>query len=97
MRVTIVRHGENVVDASGMLIKNVGGDFLQGHRPVDPTDRTFLDGILKKTRRFQFLATYEFINQGWVDGWYEYQSISNESTGATDKNSTFGVRLRMEL
>jgi hypothetical protein len=97
LRVTLERHGANIVDASGHLLKNVGGDFLQPHRPDDPTDRIFLDGILMKTRRLQALATYEIVNQMWLEGWYEFESIKNETDGSLDENQTFGIRLRTEF
>lgn len=40
-----IRKGENIVDESGTLIKNVGGDVFQPYRyDVDPVDAPFLDG-----------------------------------------------------
>jgi hypothetical protein len=97
VRVLLQRNGENVVDSAGRLIKNVGGDFLQGHRPSDPLDKVFLDGILVKTRRVDLTATYEIVNQMWLDAWYLYESTNNTSLGIMDINHTFGARIRMEL
>ena len=85
------------LDANGQLIKNVGGDFLQPHRQIDPIDRTFLDGILVKTRKVDFITTYEIRNQIWLDAWYEYESIVNTDSNTTDRNDTFGGRIRMEF
>jgi hypothetical protein len=95
--VTLVREGDNIVDGSGQLIKNVGGDFLQPHRQVDPIERTFLDGILVKTKRVDFLATYEIRNQIWLDAWYQYESIDNTNTNVSNINNTYGGRIRMEF
>lgn len=52
-----MRHGENVYNENGELLKNVGADPLitrrppdfETGRPADPETVTFLDGILKKT------------------------------------------------
>jgi hypothetical protein len=41
-----VRRGENIVDANGILIKNVGGDVFQPYREgIDSPEAYFLDGI----------------------------------------------------
>ena len=95
-RVTFVRHGDNYIDANGKFV-NVGGDILQGHRPSDPLDRVFLDGILTHTKRLQLLSTYEFLNQMWLQGWYEFESVKNVTLGGTSTNHTFGLMLRTEL
>jgi hypothetical protein len=88
------RHGDNVFDAGGALLKNVGGDIEQGHRPGDPVSVTFLDGNLVKTRRVQFLATYEPVYQIWIDGWYEYDRVETAAAATVSTNGTFGVRVR---
>lgn len=97
LRVTFTRRGENEYDGSGKLLRNVGGDVFQGHRNTDPRDAYFLDGILVKSRTIQFLATYEIVNQIWVDGWFQSESVENTSAGLTEKNTTFGARFRLEL
>lgn len=97
MSVTLIRKGENIVDSTGHLVRNVGGDFLQPHRPIDPTERMFLDGILFKTRKIDFLATYEIRNQIWLDMWYEYESILNTVSNSGNTNNTFGARIRTEF
>jgi hypothetical protein len=96
LSVTFVRKGENFVDGSGKFV-NVGGDFLQPHRLRDPLERSFLDGILVKTRKVNFLTTYEIRNQIWLDAWYEYLSVKNTASNTTDINNTYGARVRMEF
>jgi hypothetical protein len=95
--VLLVRHGKNVYDASGRLVRNVGGDVFQPHRPTDPVDAHFLDGILVKSRRLQFLASYEFLNQMRLEGWMQLDREEDTSTGSRTGDTTGGIRLRVEL
>ena len=92
LRYYLARHGDNVYDASGALVRNVGGDLEQGHRPQDPISVTFLDGNLTKTQDLQFQGTYEIVEQIWLDGWLDYQKVS--SVSSTSANTTVGVRVR---
>jgi len=87
-------HGDNVYDAGGNLLTNVGGDVEQGHRPVDPLTIVFLGGNLVKTRSLQLLATYEPVYQIWIDGWYEADRLETAATGAVSVNGTLGLRVR---
>jgi hypothetical protein len=96
-RVFLVRHGRNVYDASGRLVRNVGGDVFQPHRPDDPLEAPFLDGILVRSRQIQLLATYEIVNQIWLEGWLQFDRDEDTSTGVRTSNTTGGLRLRAEL
>ncbi len=95
--VFLVRHGRNVYDASGRLVRNVGGDVFQPHRPDDPLEAPFLDGILVRSRQIQLLATYEIVNQIWLEGWLQFDWDEDTSTGVRTSNTTGGLRLRAEL
>lgn len=53
------RHGLNVYDENGNLIKNVGGDILAGHRIEDAEHLNFLDGDKETTNLINFNATIE--------------------------------------
>lgn len=97
LRVTLARQGKNVLDGQGVLIKNVGGDILQPHRASDPEEKKFLDGILMKTRRMELFVTYQFINQMWLDGIYQFEHTRNTTAGTEERNHTMAVRLRAEL
>lgn len=97
LRVTLARRGENEYDSTGKLLRNVGGDVFQGHRAIDPRDAYFLDGILVKSRLVQFFATYEFINQMWLEAWFESDAEENTRTGSSAKNTSIGGRLRFEF
>lgn len=97
LRVLLSRKGENVYDAQGRLVKNVGGDVFQGHRAVDPLDAVFLDGNRVTSRSIELYVTYEPLNQIWLEGWFQRESIQNGGSGTSLKNSTGGIRLRAEL
>lgn len=97
LRLTLTRRGENEYDASGKLIKNVGGDVFRPHRSIDPLDARFLDGILVRSRTVQFYASYEIVNQIWIDGWFQSESVEHTGRGSTEKNTTVGGRMRVEL
>lgn len=97
VRVSLDRKGENVFDSSGVLLRNVGGDILIPHRDSDPDIVRFLDGTLVKSQQIQFVATWEFLNQMWLDVIYQFDSQENSVTGARAENRTSIVRLRTEL
>lgn len=96
-RVSLDRKGQNVYDSTGALVRNVGGDFLVPHRPTDPDIVHFLDGVLVRSENIQFLITYEFINQMWLDAVFRYDAQNNTVTGTRSENKTFIVRVRTEL
>lgn len=96
-RVFLVRHGRNVYDASGRLVRNVGGDVFQPHRPDDPLEAPFLDGVLVRSHQIQLLATYEIVNQIWLEGWLQFDRDEDTSTGVRTSNTTGGLRLRAEF
>jgi len=96
-RASFERSGENIYDSTGMLVKNVGGDFRQPHRPTDPIDRVFLDGLLVKKSAFETRVSYELINQIWLEGWYLFESLRNVATGTTEEDHTGALQLRMEF
>jgi len=69
-----LRHGANVVDSTGAVIRNVGGDPLVGHRTWDSEDAPFLDGVLQKDWRIRFSIRYEPIWEMPVTFQYEYHA-----------------------
>ncbi len=96
-RVFLVRHGRNVYDTAGRLVRNVGGDVFQPHRPNDPLEAPFLDGNLVKSQQIQLLASYQFLNQMWLEGWLQFDREEDTASGIRSANTTGGIRLRMEL
>ncbi len=96
-RVTIARKGGNVFDSLGTLVRNVGADALMPHRVTDSQTKAFLDGVLANSSRIEFLATYEFINQMWLDFRYGFDELENTARGGRKQNHQVGVRVRTEL
>ena len=86
------RKGNNILDANGVLIKNVGGDILLPHRNTDPETKSFLDGILVRTKRFSLQANLEIWNQIWWDLRYQNEAIKVEGVRSTTHLVISGIR-----
>jgi hypothetical protein len=86
-----------VYDSFGNLVRNVGGDYKQPHRPSDPVDRVFLDGNLLEYTRGEIQLTIELVNQIWFDVWYIYELSLDNGRSTRDKNHTGGFRVRTEF
>ncbi|NUN09646.1 MAG: hypothetical protein HUU54_10765 [Ignavibacteriaceae bacterium] len=54
----LVKHGANVVDSSGTLIRNVGGDIRFSYDYFTPASTPLLDGELEITRTFFLKGSY---------------------------------------
>lgn len=52
------RHGANITDENGNIVRNVGGDVLKTKMPEDSETVTFLDGVRENTVKAE-------INFGW--------------------------------
>lgn len=96
-RVLMSRKGENVVDAAGTLIRNVGSDILQPHRDTDPERRTFLDGILVKSTTVDLRVAWEPVNQLWIEAAYNGEFLRRPASGITSSYHTVVLRARTEL
>lgn len=70
------RHGANVVNPDGSVLKNVGGNILVGHRENDPTTVKFLDGDREYFRSITFNAVYQPIKNYFVSGRIIYRKNS---------------------
>jgi hypothetical protein len=79
-KVSNERHGANIYDENGDLIKNVGADPLQTRRPDDNFKVRFLDGELIKSLKFDFHISYEFIKDFQVEANYSYRTIIDTKT-----------------
>ncbi len=58
-KINYQRHGNNIYDKNGNLVKNVGGDPFQTRRPLDSEKVNFLDGDLSETLFLELSAGYE--------------------------------------
>ncbi|MBU2636562.1 MAG: hypothetical protein KJ963_05690 [Bacteroidetes bacterium] len=97
-RFEIQNSGENEYDSTGKLIRNVGGDFLQPWRSgLDRESVTFLDGIRVNTYIGQLFATYEVMNEFFVDARYEWKQIKNKSLNSKSTFHDFGIALRIDF
>lgn len=95
---SVVRHGANVT-AADTLVRNVGGDLLQGHREQDAVTATFLDGIRQTTWRLRARCDWEPVTNIFLAGVLEYRRESEEPPGApaVRRSDLFtGMQLRME-
>jgi hypothetical protein len=66
-----------------------------GHRlSLDSPTKEFLDGIRVNTRRVWVSASWEIVNQIWLDLRYQYDQRENLTLGGSSKNQTYIGRLR---
>ena len=87
----------NIYDASGKLIKNVGGDLLQPHRSIDSNQKEFLGGNFVRTFNGTAFVTYQAMNEIFFD--FRYQYIQRENFGLNTKavDHDFGIALRLDF
>ncbi len=92
------RHGANIVDSNGILITNVGGDILFGHRAGDGIEKEFLGGIRTIADRFQAKLVYQIVRNIFCELQFEYRlqsifdPVDNSTTKTTDRTFYFQFR-----
>jgi len=96
-RFELQRHGEDVFDSTGNLVKNVGGDYLIPQRDSDPQSVSFLDGNRVITDVFQIYITYEIINQVFLDCHYQLTRQKDFAHDLVTHNHDYGITLRLGL
>ena len=88
----------NVVDSTGKVIRNVGGDVLFPFRDgVDSEKKQFLSGTKFRNRRLEFSALWEIVNQCWFELQYKFDSMEEAVTTQRTENHQISMHLRMEL
>jgi len=98
LRVIFERHGMNIVDSTGKVIRNVGGDVLFPFRDgVDSEKKQFLSGTKFRNRRLEFSALWEIVNQCWFELQYKFDSMEEAVTTQRTENHQISMHLRMEL
>jgi hypothetical protein len=97
LEVEKTRHGDNITDAAGNLLRNIGGNALYGHRAVDAEDVTFLDGVLTKTYFFRVASTYEIFNELLFDFKYQFRRQKTSSIGRTFNDHCLFIQLRFDV
>jgi hypothetical protein len=91
------RHGSNIRGLDGSLIRNVGGDYLQGHRTVDSEEVTFLDGMLMKISHLRFNVLYEPFNEFLIEAEYEMRRTSDGTLERIDVDNLLFIRLKIDI
>ncbi len=97
LEMELSRHGDNIMDASGNLVRNVGGNALYGHRAFDADDVSFLDGILTKTYFFRVTSVYEIFNEFFLVLKYQFRRQENVSFGRTFDDHSLFIQLRFDV
>jgi len=92
-----VRKGNNIYDANGNLVTNVGGDIAQGHRTgIDPEEAPFLAGNRVNTDAIGLNFRWIPIRNYIFDFYYGY-TIENHITDGFKKDFSFGyIRMNVE-
>lgn len=92
------RSGENSYDSSGVLIKNVGGDFLQPLRAgIDTPPTRFLDGILHKKMKWQIIINYEMLNEVFCEFRYDWSSTKYTDTNRKQEYHNFSGTIKIDF
>ena len=90
------RHGDNVIDEGGNVIRNVGGDvFFPHRRDIDPETKQFLDGILTERHTMRLHIRYEIFRQFVVGIRAEWSDISREEQSWQHVTLSGGIWLGM--
>ena len=89
------RHGANELYEDGSVKVNHGGDILVGHRPDDPIEAKFLDGVIEHTRTYGLILRYEPI-KNIVLHWNSIYINTDKQSGIFD--SVFsGLTLALKI
>lgn len=92
-----IRKGNNIYDAEGNLIRNVGGDVAYTFRDgVDNTEAKFLDG--ERVNTDNFLINFRFIpiRNYTFNFYYVYNIDKNITKGFKDEQSYAYIRLNID-
>jgi hypothetical protein len=86
-----IRHGNNIYDSNGNLVRNVGGDVFQYFRWGDSRRTYILDGIMDITNKISFSLEYEFTLGFYLGFQYDYISFNKSSSENKKENNLWGV------
>lgn len=76
-KISYQRHGDNVKDSSGKVIRNVGGDFNLNHSPTDNDRVKFLDGTRNDLFTISFTSGIEIIRNFNLQFLLEFRKPTN--------------------
>jgi hypothetical protein len=86
-----IRHGSNIYDTDGNLVRNVGGDVFQYYKIGDSRRTYILDGKLDVTNKISFNLEYEFILGFYLGFQYDYTSYCKRGLDKNKENNLWGV------
>lgn len=92
------RHGDNILDANGVLITNVGGNASLGHRAGDAENVDFLGGARTTADRYGVHCVYQFTKEFYCEADIDYRSANVTSPvdgtrhGVIDRYYTIQIR-----
>jgi hypothetical protein len=86
-----IRHGSNIYDSNGNLVRNVGGDVFQYIKLGDSRRTYILDGILDVTNKISFNLEYEFTLGFYLGFQYDYISFNKSGFENKKENNLWGV------
>lgn len=87
LTVSSLRHGRNIYDDEGNLVKNVGGDILQTRRYEDSEEAPFLDGDLQKLLTISLQGGIELVRGLRLQALYKF----TDDSGAKAHEGRIGV------
>ncbi len=93
---TFTRHGENTYQ-DGVIVENVGGDVMQGHREYDSEFVKFLDGDLVKNNKLQIRAAYEPLTNYFLSGVYEFNYSKYSAKEITTRDNIYSLKMQIEF
>jgi hypothetical protein len=86
-----IRHGNNLYDVNGNLIRNVGGDVNQYFRLGDSRQTYILDGNLDVTNKLSINLEYEFTLGFYLAFQYDYINYKKDGFNSNIENNYWGV------
>jgi Capsule assembly protein Wzi len=86
-----IRHGSNIYDSNGNLVRNVGGDIIQYYKLGDSRRTYILDGIADVTNKISFNLEYEFTLGFYLGFQYDYISFQKSGLDNKKENNFWGV------
>lgn len=86
-----IRHGSNIYDLNGNLVRNVGGDVFQYFRMEDSRRTNILDGALDVTNKLSVNLEYEFALGLYLSFQYDYVNYKKDSFSVQNENNFWGV------
>lgn len=88
------KHGENVYDENGNLIKNVGGNLKYGYRVGDSEHVNFMDGKVETKNIITFGVVYEFVRNYFAT--FSGSYIKNSGLiNNREVNTFFNIKLKI--